>query len=171
MKRKREKKKKKCGDGGSGKNSKRVSEWNILFRAIGQSGFFVPERISGRQLSAGNGSRPYQEPALSDGSRDDHRLCRCYITRFLSFSFVESSCLQFRLMIAEFLPTMSLSRCGRQASRLIPRSGSSPRATTAITTARRPSFQLQTPSAAFRNLQWRSVSSSSRDGQQHVRSI
>ncbi|KAH1622078.1 Cytochrome B translational activator protein cbs2 [Aspergillus fumigatus] len=63
---------------------------------------------------------------------------------------------------------MSLSRCGRQALRLIPRSGSSSRATTVITTARHPGFQLQTPTAASRNVQWRSVSSSSRDGQQHL---
>ncbi|KAL2221477.1 putative cytosolic hydroxymethyltransferase [Thermoascus aurantiacus ATCC 26904] len=55
---------------------------------------------------------------------------------------------------------MSLSRCGRQASRLIPLSGSSARAAGA-----RSRYQPDYPSRPF---QWRSVSSDSHDGQQKL---
>ncbi|KAE8334662.1 hypothetical protein BDV24DRAFT_156687 [Aspergillus arachidicola] len=57
-----------------------------------------------------------------------------------------------------------LSRCGRQALRLVPRTGSSSRAI-AITTQLRPAAPLCVSSSISQS---RSVSSSSRDGQQHL---
>ncbi|KAB8234409.1 serine hydroxymethyltransferase [Aspergillus alliaceus] len=57
-----------------------------------------------------------------------------------------------------------LSRCGPQALRFVPRTGSSSRAIT-ISTQLRPAASLCASSSVFQN---RNVSSSSRDGQQHL---